>query len=365
MYATCRISGFQLILPSHVLNQEKALEWQVLRTLPLVPDEKKDLFLKSFRRYSVSPTKISQRYTELPDFSEAEEGLHPLHGKTASLNKRMEIYRRCALQAFERFYHETVEAPDHIIHVSCTGYVSPSAGQILISKNSWLTKITQAYHMGCYASFPAIRMAQAFARESVGKRIDVVHTELCSLHMNTSSTLPEQVLISSLFGDGYIKYSLSCSEKDKSESKGLSVLALKEVLLKDSETMMTWVPGESGFEMTLSREVPLLIRDNIRSFVEELCKEAGVSLAELIKHGHFAIHPGGPKIIELVQEQLELSEEQVACSKRVLFERGNMSSATLPHVWAKMLEQDLQKGTLVMSVAFGPGLTVFGGIFRI
>ena len=79
----------------------------------------------------------------------------------------------------------------------------------------------------------------------------------------------------------------------------------------------------------------------------------------------FAIHPGGPKIIDAVQSVLELSEEQISESKKVLFNHGNMSSATLPHVWDEILNKNYAVGTKVISYAFGPGLTLFGSVFEV
>ena len=84
-----------------------------------------------------------------------------------------------------------------------------------------------------------------------------------------------------------------------------------------------------------------------------------------MKNAKFAIHPGGPKIIDAVQEALELSDKQTQESKKILFERGNMSSATLPHVWNEMLNSDIPKGTKIISLAFGPGLTLFGSVFEL
>ncbi|HEY0468512.1 MAG TPA: 3-oxoacyl-[acyl-carrier-protein] synthase III C-terminal domain-containing protein, partial [Polyangiaceae bacterium] len=78
-----------------------------------------------------------------------------------------------------------------------------------------------------------------------------------------------------------------------------------------------------------------------------------------------AVHPGGPKIIDRGREVQDLEPAQVQASRDVLFEHGNMSSATLPHVWQRVLSYDgVKPGTLVLSLAFGPGLTVCGGLFR-
>ena len=93
-------------------------------------------------------------------------------------------------------------------------------------------------------------------------------------------------------------------------------------------------------------------------------KKTDLQLPEVM-NSIFAIHPGGPKIIDAVQEVLELSDQQTAQSKKVLFERGNMSSATLPHVWVEILKDPVAAGTKVISFAFGPGLTLFGSVFEV
>src|SRR5690606_28818275 len=100
-------------------------------------------------------------------------------------------------------------------------------------------------------------------------------------------------------------------------------------------------------------------------FITNLCEKAGVDRKEILQNGIFAIHPGGPKIIEAVQAKLELQDYQTYLSKEVLYERGNMSSATLPHVWEKILKMRPEKGTKILSLAFGPGLTIFGSIFEV
>lgn len=81
--------------------------------------------------------------------------------------------------------------------------------------------------------------------------------------------------------------------------------------------------------------------------------------------GLFAVHPGGPRIIDKVAALLELTPGQVEASRGVLRDCGNMSSATLPHIWARMAANPaVPAGTLITSLAFGPGLTVYGAMLR-
>jgi predicted naringenin-chalcone synthase len=116
--------------------------------------------------------------------------------------------------------------------------------------------------------------------------------------------------------------------------------------------------------MTLARDVPQRIAGALRGQLTDVFRRADVDPAE-IKNTLFAIHPGGPKIIDGVRKVLELDEALVAASQAVLRAYGNMSSATLPHLWARMAaDRAVAPGTLIASLAFGPGLTMCAALFR-
>jgi predicted naringenin-chalcone synthase len=115
-------------------------------------------------------------------------------------------------------------------------------------------------------------------------------------------------------------------------------------------------------EMTLARDLPQRIASAVRRFVLELHAEHALELPAN-ERTVFAVHPGGPRVIDAVQSALELSDSQVAASRDVLSKHGNMSSATLPHVWSDLLASpDIEPGTVVVSLAFGPGITIVGSV---
>jgi predicted naringenin-chalcone synthase len=111
--------------------------------------------------------------------------------------------------------------------------------------------------------------------------------------------------------------------------------------------------------------MPSMIVSNIGPFIDGLFGACGLSWEAERERCGFAVHPGGPKIIEAARDALGLREDQIAWSREVLLQHGNMSSATLPHVW-KLIAEDpsVPSGAIVPSVAFGPGLTVSGAVFR-
>jgi predicted naringenin-chalcone synthase len=324
-------------------------------------------FTRLFGRYGVKPTKIAQRYFESIE----------LGASNATINERTRFFGDRGTEIFQRFYPTTAPKPQHIVHVSCTGYISPSPAQQLVNINNWngQTDVTHAYHMGCYAAIPAIRMAEGFASvhqhkknrkpgsERGARGFDVVHTEMCGLHLNSLDHRPEQLVVQSLFADGYIKYSLNNQESEGSEP-GFSILNIHEEVIKDSKEDMSWIPDTWGMRMTLSRDVPGKIADRLPGFLKDMLEGTDFDLEWILKNAVFAVHPGGPKIIEKVQEILGLTDAQVQHSQNILLTRGNMSSATLPHIWKSLLDDGISKDKIVISLAFGPGLTIFGGIFR-
>lgn len=351
MKAIIALSDFQMIIPKIKIEQDSSID-QIANAHALSKDPGSDRLLPLLKRYAVKATQISNRYFENVDL--------PTQG--ADILAKTQFFAERAREIVAAFFDLTAKAPDHIVHVTCTGYVSPSPVQHLVNDRSWQgTAVTHAYHMGCYAALPAIRIAEGRVAAN-NKHVEIIHTEMCGLHMDRTDHSVEQMVVQSLFADGHIKYSAKPANE---ATHGFKVLAIKELIVPNSQQDMSWITASWGLKMTLSREVPSKIASSLRSFVQQLCKEAELDFAEVLKNAVFAVHPGGPKIIDAVKENLELSEEQIRASRQVLFERGNMSSATLPHVWLKLLqEHKIASNTKVLSLAFGPGLTIFGALFE-
>jgi predicted naringenin-chalcone synthase len=283
------------------------------------------------------------------------------HGSGA----RMQRYVELVDAYFETQYADTADAtpPDDVIHVTCTGYAAPNGAQKLVARRGWgaATRVTAAYHMGCYAALPALRIAAGFLAAG-SRHVELAHTELCSLHLDPTDHALDQLVVQSLFADGLIRYALVPGST--SGRGGLGVLALHEQVLPDCADAMTWIVGDHGMQMTLARDVPERIAGALREFVLLLLRRAGRDVRAL-RDAVVAVHPGGPRIIDRVRDVLELDDAQVAASRGVLRDHGNMSSATLPHVWARLLDDPtVAPGTLIPCLAFGPGLTLCGAVLE-
>ncbi len=362
------LARFQIIRPPYEKSQALLNAW--LTECHIQAEQsfsgKESRLSPLFNRYAVKETQISKRAFECADV-ESLSGwttneiykITPATPGGGSASDRNVFFAKQATRIMQKFYEDAAAmemAPSHLIHVSCTGYMAPNAAQILVSEKRWNTQLTNAYHMGCYAAFPAVRMAAAFLKTSdqPQRGVDIVHNEMCGLHLNPLDHSPEQIVVQSLFADGHIKYSL-IAEPNPGEY-GLRLLAMKEMLVPDSTNDMSWALSELGMQMTLSREVPEKIQPHLKQLIAAF---------EPNEQTLFAIHPGGPKIIEAVQKTLGLRDDQCAVSKKILFECGNMSSATLPHIWHEILAARPARGSKLISLAFGPGLTLFGALFEV
>lgn len=325
------LTDFSHIRPAHIHSQEAIL----------------DFLAECHTKAGANYYEIKERLLKIGIGSHkiATRGTHLTLTELAALDQmssRMTAFDEGASAIFEQFYENT-PLPPHIVHVTCTGYISPSPAQKIVSKRHSNTSVTHAYHMGCYGSIPAIRMVQ-------GQIADIVHTELCTLHLNAHFHRSEQLVVQSLFADGFIKYSVV----EKTDKPHFEILALEEKIIPDSITDMSWRLADWGMEMTLSKAVPIVIARALPEFIKKLSPQGEV---------FYAIHPGGPKIIEQIRDILKLEDHQIAHSVEIMKTFGNMSSATLPHIWEKMLKE-LPNGSHVISLAFGPGLTLCGALFK-
>lgn len=350
--------------PPYQLEQKQSIDW--MKQLHQLNNKDCDpaKIDKLFNYFSVPESKISTRWTFLEDFTHTHWNEHSLIGKNnfnPDISQRCQFAQSIIQDIMDSFYLDAQSIPDQVLHVTCTHYHSPSAAQIIVNKKQWYqTPVTHLYHMGCYAALPAIRTASALVADG-NSQIDINHTELCSFHFAPNMQTAEQVIVQTLFADGAIHYQMHDRLPDAQSS--FELVAQHEVLMTKTDQEMQWGLGSNHFTMSLSKKVPTLIRENIFNFFDNLFQLANLDFLSLKDSCEFAIHPGGPKIIDGVAKALALHSLQFENSRKILKSRGNMSSATLPHIWGKILEEP--HFPYVATVAFGPGLTMTGALFKV
>ena len=321
------------------------------------------------RLYSQSG--IHKRHSVVHDFNvSADEGLFydpPSNTfKSPSTKVRNDLYAEASKPLYTGVARKVLDASEfsadevtHVITVSCTGFFAPGP-DFFVVKDLCLHPSTQRFHvgfMGCYAAFPALKMARAFCDADPNAVVLIVCLELCTLHLQLGADL-DQMLSASVFADGAAA-ALVSAKRPQGENRVLELSQLETMLTPTGEEDMAWTVGDNGFDIVLSSYVPNILEANLESALTPLFASLGRTPDEV---QHWAIHPGGRAILDKIQKGLALSEKQLTPSRGVLHDYGNMSSATVLFV-LKEIMQRAQPRESVCAMAFGPGLTVESGLF--
>lgn len=250
----------------------------------------------------------------------------------------------------------------HLIVVSCTGMYAPGLDIDLV-KALGLPTNTQRLcinFMGCYAAFNGLKQADIICQSDAKAKVLVVCTELCSIHFQKENT-DDNLLANALFADGSAALLVESSPR-----KGLNLKPVSFYcdLAPEGDQDMAWTVGDLGFEMRLSSYVPDVIQRGIKTLTHSLLQQISYDLSDV---SYFAIHPGGKKILEVIEQELNLTKEQNKSAYEVLRQYGNMSSPTvlfvLHDVCKNLNDEDDQKK--ILSFAFGPGLTLESMVLEI
>lgn len=235
----------------------------------------------------------------------------------------------------------------HVVTASCTGFASPGVDQRLIEElglRRTAPRLNVGF-MGCHAAINALRAADAICRSDDGALALVCAVELCTLHFRYAPS-PDQIVANALFGDG-----AGAAVVGPPHDGALRILSSASTLFPDSREDMTWRIGDHGFEMTLSRRVPELLGAHAPEWIGAWLDGQGLRTRDV---GSWAIHPGGPRVVESLVSALALDPDRANASLRTLRERGNVSSPTVLAILESLLTQ--RAPTPIAALAFGPGL---------
>lgn len=358
------LRGLGVGLPRFSISQADAV--QVARTF-VYQNPQADKVLPLLHRLS----QVQRRGSVLLERPEGDEPRHSFYwpardrdDRGPSTAARLERFAQeaapLALAACRRALDDAALPPaetTHLITVSCTGFFSPGIEFELIKQLGLPPTVGRVNlgFMGCHGALNALRTAQAFIGAAPSARVLLCCVELCSLHYQYGWD-QEQVVANALFADGAAAVVLSAEAEHRPETWKLA--GCGSCLLPDSEREMTWRITDHGFAMTLSPRVPELIRSQLRPWLESWLDQQGLRIADIKS---WAIHPGGPRILQAVVEALGLPDPSSRASAAILAEHGNMSSATVLFVLRRLQQEG--SPTPCVALAFGPGLTAEAALF--
>lgn len=321
---------------------------------------------------------IERRHSCLADYGRAPEafeffprGWAGEPPRLPSTAERMVVYRRearelglsAARAALGRLPSLDPGRITHLVVASCTGFHAPGLDADLVEGLGLSRQVARTLigFQGCHAGLASLKVADAICRADPQSIVLVACVELCTLHFQLRAT-EDNLLANSLFADGAGAVLLGADREPEGGAGGPRLVISRGASWLEPGTVgeMAWTVGDHGFEMRLSALVPRLLGREVARFLE-----GGLGLDRGAREAlrFWAVHPGGPAILDEIGRVLGLDPALLGPSRAVLRQHGNMSSPTVLFVLERIqaaledrgVGEALERGVVL---AFGPGLTL-------
>jgi predicted naringenin-chalcone synthase len=203
----------------------------------------------------------------------------------------------------------------------------------------------------------ALKQADYICKSNADAIVVIVCVELCTLHFQKINDA-DNIAANLLFADGAAAALIVPDGIAlKNKWKGLKIKNFYSHIELAGKSDMAWKVSQTGFLMTLSAYIPKWIEKGFKQLFEDAIEHLQIKKEHIT---HWAIHPGGRKIVEVIQKEMHLTAIDLESSYRVLKNYGNMSSPTflfvLKDIWDTKI--DASENELTFGAAFGPGLTM-------
>jgi alkylresorcinol/alkylpyrone synthase len=283
-----------------------------------------------------------ERYEQLESWGQAND---------AWIEVAQDVGGAAVLQALERAGLDTDDV-DALMVVSVTGIATPSLDARLVNRLGLPARVKRmpVFGLGCVAGAAGVARVADYVRGFPRDVAVLLSVELCSLTLQREDLSIPNLIASGLFGDGAAAVVVCGAERPAS---GPRVVATRSVFYPDTERVMGWDISERGFRIVLSAEVPDMVRNHLRGDVDRFLADHGLERSAIET---WIAHPGGPKVLEAMQEALELPDGALDRTWRSLREVGNLSSTSILLVLDEVLrEAPPPPGSWGLMTAMGPG----------
>jgi alkylresorcinol/alkylpyrone synthase len=240
---------------------------------------------------------------------------------------------------------------DAIFFSTVTGLSSPSLDARLVNRMRMRPDVKRLplFGLGCVAGAAAVARAADYVRAYPAHVAVVLTVELCSLTLQRDDVSVANLIAAGLFGDGAGAAIVAGAERDL---RGPRIVGTRSVFYDDTEDVMGWHISEHGFQIVLSPAVPAIARERLGADVDAFLAAYQLQRRDITR---WICHPGGPKVLQGLQDALGLSRDDLAVSWRSLAERGNLSSASVLLILAETLAAPPPADSYGVMLAMGPG----------
>ncbi|XAR72737.1 hypothetical protein NMG60_11019477 [Bertholletia excelsa] len=318
-------------------------------------------------RYVVMSEEILKKYPEL-----ATEGLPTVSQRLEICNKAVTHMAIEASRACIKNWGRPISDITHLVYVSSSEARLPG-GDLHLAKGLGLRPETQRvmlYFMGCSGGVAGLRVAKDIAENNPGSRVLLATSETTIIGFRPpNADRPYDLVGVALFGDGAGAVIVGSDPDPAIERPLFELHTAIQHFLPETENIIDGRLTEEGIRLKLARELPQIIEDNVEGFCSKLMGTVGYSEKEYNRL-FWAVHPGGPAILNRVEKRLDLSSKKLGASRRALADYGNASSNTIFYVLEYLLEERLkmkeekEEPEWGLILAFGPGVTFEGILAR-
>ncbi|XP_015952719.2 type III polyketide synthase B [Arachis duranensis] len=311
---------------------------------------------------------ILKKYPEL-----ALEGLPTVKQRLEICNKAVTQMAIEASQVCIKNWGRSLSDITHLVYVSSSEARLPG-GDLYLARGLGLSPATQRvllYFVGCSGGVAGLRVAKDIAENNPGSRVLLATSETTIIGFKPpSADRPYDLVGVALFGDGAGAMIIGSDPIEGTEKPLFELNTAIQEFLPDTEKKIDGRLTEEGISFKLARELPQIIEDNVEDFCDKLMSVAGFQNKEYNKL-FWAVHPGGPAILNRIEKRLDLLPEKLNASRKALMDYGNASSNTIVYVLEYMLEEAIKirkdggdDPEWGMLLAFGPGITFEGILAR-
>ena len=335
------------VLPPHRYPQDKITE--AFAELVGVGADRVELLRRIHANARVDSRSLAlplEQYRELTDF-------------TAANDAWITAAEDLAVQAIEGALARAGLAPDEIdvlFSTTVTGLAVPSLDARIARRLGLRPDVKRVplFGLGCVAGAAGIARMHDHLKgwpDQVGVLLSV---ELCSLTVQRDDTSMANLVGSGLFGDGAAAVvAVGYQRAAREGTTGPRVVATRSALYPDTQGVMGWDVGATGFRIVLTSEVPDLVHRYLGHDVRALLADHGLTVDDVAA---WVSHPGGPKVIEAIESELGVGPDALELTWRSLAEIGNLSSSSVLHVLRDTLrDRPPPPGTPGVLMAMGPG----------
>jgi alkylresorcinol/alkylpyrone synthase len=207
--------------------------------------------------------------------------------------------------------------------------------------------------LGCVAGAAGVARLHDYLVGHPDEVAVLVSVELCSLTVQRDDASVPNLVASGLFGDGAAAVVAIGATREAPDSARVEVLGSRSHLYPDSERTMGWDVTAGGLRIVLDANVPDMVRRYLPSDVDGFLADAGLTRGDV---EWWVAHPGGPKVLEAIEDALEVPRDAVRLTWESLARIGNLSSASVLHVFEDTLRDHAPRpGSYGMLLAMGPG----------